>query len=448
MRNKKNKGLLAYINERIWNVRLEDRNPLAAFVFKQLRIVLIVLRNYTRDKLQLQAAGLTYYTLLSVVPVVALIFAIAKGFGFQDALEEELLETLKGHEEVAEQILVFATKMLENTQGGLLAGIGVAVLLWSVLRLLASIELSFNAIFQVVKGRSWVRKFSEYFSIMLLAPVVILLAGSITVVITTEIENIVMGVDVLQSIGPIIMFLIKLIPYTLIWLVFTFVYMVIPNTKVNFKSAFIAGIIAGTSFQLVEWGYINFQVGVSKYNAIYGSFAALPLFLIWVNISWLITLIGAEVAYANQFITEIEHEVDSEKLSWSQQHIIALVLAHQIAASFENDNPPHTAQQLSKQLGLPFGVTAKVLERMVEAHLLSEVELPGDTADGFLPSRSMENMTAADVISAMDQNRHTPLPGLEEASLIKYTHYYNGLMEQTAKAEGNILIKDLPAIKS
>lgn len=443
----KTKGLLKYINERIWDVRLQDRHPLSAFAFKQLRIVLIVLRNYTRDKLQLQAAGLTYYTLLSVVPVVALIFAIAKGFGFQEALEKQLLEGMKGHEEVAEQIMVFASKMLENTKGGLLAGIGVVVLLWSVMRLLSSIEMSFNDIWQVAKGRSWVRKFSEYFSIMLLAPVLILFAGSITVVISAEVENLIMGMDVLQSIGPLIFFLIRLIPYTIIWLVFTFLYMVMPNTKVSFRSAFIAGIIAGTSFQLLEWGYINFQVGVSKYNAIYGSFAALPLFLIWVNISWLITLVGAEVAYANQFISEIENEVDNEHLSSSQQHVIALVLCKQIADRFEEDNPPFSAQQLAELLGLPFGVTTKVLELLVEAHVLIEVELDGDKANGYLPAHSMAQMTAADVIQALDHICYTPLPSLEEDSLHKYLDYYKTMQSQQKEAGANALIKDLPGLK-
>lgn len=329
---------------------------------KQLRIVIIVSRNFTKDKLQVQAAGLTYYTLLSVVPLVAMAFAVAKGFGFQDNLEEELTGLLKGHEEVVTQVMVFATRMLDNTQGGVLAGVGVVLLLWSVMRLLMSIELSFNAIWQVAKGRSWIRKFSEYLSIMLVAPLMIILSSSITVLITSEIESLVSTLDLLKAIGPIIFFFIRLIPYVLIWLLFTFIYMVMPNTKVHFGSAFIAGMIAGTAFQFLEWGYIYFQVGVSKYNAIYGSFAALPLFLIWVNISWLITLIGAEIAYANQYVVEIKNERDGKQLSVIQLHVIAMMVCKRLSDNFERGDDPESAQMISSDLNLPFGTTARVLE--------------------------------------------------------------------------------------
>ena len=163
--------IIKMINDSIWNVRLEDINPFAAFFVKQLRIVLIVLKNYTKDNLQLQAAGLTFYTMLSVVPIVALAFAISKGFGFEKTLEEELTTALKGHEEVVEQIMTFASRMLENTKGGLLAGVGVVILLWTVMQLLSNVELSFNEIWQVGKGRTWLRKITDYFVIMLFAPI-------------------------------------------------------------------------------------------------------------------------------------------------------------------------------------------------------------------------------------------------------------------------------------
>ena len=438
--------IIKMINDSIWNVRLEDINPFAAFFVKQLRIVLIVLKNYTKDNLQLQAAGLTFYTMLSVVPIVALAFAISKGFGFEKTLEEELTTALKGHEEVVEQIMTFASRMLENTKGGLLAGVGVVILLWTVMQLLSNVELSFNEIWQVGKGRTWLRKITDYFVIMLFAPILVILAGSMTVVISGQLENLVTGYDFLQTIGPFIHFLVRMIPYTLIWLLFTFVYMIMPNTKVSFKSAFVAGIIAGTSFQLLEWVYINFQVGVSRYNAIYGSFAALPLFMIWVNTSWLITLVGAEVAYANQYVTEIKNEIDGGKLSSSQRHIIALLLLRNISVRFENGEDAPRSKDLSTSLSLPFGVTARVLELMIDARLIYEVEANDKEDSGFLPHRSIDKVYVSDVLTALDGLGYTEISMMKDAVYNLYFDRYDSLQQVMKNSSENTLVKDLPAI--
>jgi membrane protein len=438
--------IIKMINDSIWHVRLEDINPFAAFFVKQLRIVLIVLKNYTKDNLQLQAAGLTFYTMLSVVPIVALAFAISKGFGFEKSLEEELTAALKGHEEVVEQIMTFATRMLENTKGGLLAGVGVVILLWTVMQLLSNVELSFNEIWQVGKGRTWLRKITDYFVIMLFAPILVILAGSMTVVISGQLENLVTGYDFLQTLGPFIHFLVRMIPYTLIWLLFTFVYMIMPNTKVSFKSALVAGIIAGTSFQLLEWVYINFQVGVSRYNAIYGSFAALPLFMIWVNTSWLITLVGAEVAYANQYVGEIKNEIDGGKLSSSQRHIIALLLLRNISVRFENGEDAPRSKDLSTSLSLPFGVTARVLELMIDARLIYEVESNDKEDSGFLPHRSIDKVYVSDVLAALDGLGYTEISMMKDAVYNLYFDRYNSLQQVMKNSSENTLVKDLPAI--
>lgn len=439
-------GVIKMINDFIWNVRLEDRNPFSAFCIKQLRIVLIVLKNYTKDNLQLQAAGLTFYTMLSVVPIVALAFAISKGFGFEESLEEELTGALKGHEEVIEPIMTFATRMLENTKGGLLAGIGVVILLWTVMQLLSNVELSFNEIWQVGKGRTWLRKVTDYFVIMLFAPIVVILAGSITVVISGQLENLVAGYDFLQTIGPFIHFLIRMIPYTLIWLLFTFVYMVMPNTKVSFKSALVAGIIAGTSFQLLEWVYINFQVGVSRYNAIYGSFAALPLFMVWVNTSWLITLVGAEVAYANQYVSEIKNEIDGDKLSTSQRHIVALLMMRYISVTFEKGQDAPSGKELSEALALPYGVTARVLDLMIESKLIYEVGGDEKESLGYLPHRSIDKVHISDVISALDKLGFTEIPMMKNSVYNLYFDKYSDIQQMLSDSEKNILVKDMPPV--
>lgn len=437
-------GILKYFRSRIWDVRLEDRSKWSAFLFKQLRIVLIVSKNFIGNKLQVQSAGLTFYTMLSVVPLVALVFAIAKGFGIQTNLEEQLRGSLTGHEEVADQIMTFANRMLDNTQSGLLAVIGIAILLWTVMSLLSNIETAFNDIWQVPQGRSWVRKFTEYFSIMLIAPILILVSGSMQVVLTSGFENLAGVVEFLNLIGPVVFFFIKMVPYILIWLVFTFVYIVMPNTKVNFSSALIAGVIAGTSFILVQWVYINFQVGVSRYNAIYGSFAALPLFMVWANMSWLITLIGAEVAYANQNVTQIENEIDGNRLSIAQIHVLAMIICKKVASNFQLGEKPMSAKTMSVTLRIPFGVTNRVLELLVDAEILTEVQTPDNQPNTFLPIRSFENITISDLMKALDSNQHTKIPSMSSQELNEYLSIYNKTRDAMGNDSSNLKIRELP----
>lgn len=440
------KNILQFFHSKIWHVRLEDRSRWSAFLIKQLRIILIVSKHFTQNKLQVQAAGLTFYTLLSVVPVVALVFAIAKGFGMQEALESQIFSSMKGQEAAAEQIMTFATRMLENTQSGLLAVVGVAILLWSVLTLLSNIESSFNDIWQVAKGRSWIKKITDYFIIMFFAPILIIASGSMQVVLTQGFENLVAGFDVLAYIGSAVYFLLQLLPYVLIWLVFTFVYMVMPNTKVNFSSAMIAGIIAGTGFIIVQWIYIKFQVGVSRYNAIYGSFAALPLFMVWANTSWLITLVGAQVAFANQNVSEIENEIVGNKLSTTQIHVIAMMISRRIASNFSQGLSPLSAKEISGQLKIPFGITSKVLEILVEAKVLTEVDEFENKSNAYLPLKSFENITVADIMKAIDVIDYTEIPSMATKELADYFIIYDELRDASAEDLHNVKILDLPKL--
>lgn len=418
-----------------------------AFLIKQLRIILIVTREFNQNKLPLQAAGLTFYTILSVVPIVALAFAIAKGFGIEEALNQQISEMFRGQEEVIQQITLFANRMLENTKGGILAVVGIGVLLYTVIRLLSNIENSFNEIWSVAKGRSWIRKFTDYFSIMLLAPIILVMAGSITVLISTEVQNFVAGVDILSVFGPVIFFFIKLIPYTLIWIAFTIVYMIMPNTKVEFKSALIAGIISGTAFQLLEWGYIEFQVGVSRYNAIYGSFAALPLFMVWANFSWLITLVGAEIAYANQYVENIQFEIDESTMSQSEKKIVAIILAQRIFHAFDTGGEAHTARQLSFELDIPFGVTKRILDLLKEAKVLTEIDNGEKEVSCFQPARSVEKMKVSDLLTAMDQvGSGERLQLLKRDESAPYQQLLAHLNDHLKHSSEDQLVKDLPPI--
>jgi membrane protein len=303
-------AVLRFLNADIWRLEAHKLTRKQSFWLKQLRILLLTLRRFNLDKCELRASALTFYSLLSIVPVVAMAFAVAKGFGIEKMLGDQLMAKLEGQQEVAERIIGFAQSLLENTKGGAIAGVGIVVLFWTIIKVLGNIESSFNDIWGVKTPRAFGRKLADYLSVMLICPVLIILAGSITVLLTTRLASMLEQLSFLGYLANVLIALLKLLPYGVIWLVFTFIYVFMPNTKVELKSALWGGILAGTVYQLVQLAYIKFQIGVSNYGAIYGSFAALPLFLAWLQLSWLIVLLGAEASFAHQNVATYEFEQD------------------------------------------------------------------------------------------------------------------------------------------
>jgi membrane protein len=289
-----------FIND-IWHVKLEKFPRWQRWFIKILRIILLGVKDFNEKQLILRSSALTYYTLLSIVPVIAMIFGIAQGFGLENYISEQLSKAFQGQPEVRDNLLNYSHNMLKNTSGGWVAGFGFMLLIWSVVQVLGNIENALNSIWYVKTPRSWARKFTDYLSIMVVAPVFIILTGSVNIFISTEIHNLAETLSVLgNTVKQLIIISIKFVPFISTWLLFFFVYMVMPNTRVKIKAALMAGIIAGTVFQLFQWGYIEFQVGVSRSNAIYGSFASIPMFITWLYFSWTIVLIGAEIAYSIQ----------------------------------------------------------------------------------------------------------------------------------------------------
>ena len=285
--------LLNFLKIDIWNIQSRYLSGKKSFFLRQLRLVLLAARGTREDRLHLRASALTFYTLLTIVPIMAMVFAIAKGFGFEVLLENRLLKEFPGQEVVMQQVLSFAHNLLERTKGGMMAGIGVIVLFWASINVLSHIEHSLNDIWDIKKSRSIWRKFSDYPSIMVLSPALIILSGSVTVYVNTQVTTIVQRIAFLGFFSPLIFFGLKLVPFVIVWMLFALIYLLMPNTKVRLVSGLIAGFIAGGLFQVLQFTYLNFQFIIAKYNAIYGSFAALPLFLFWLQFSWLIVLFGA-----------------------------------------------------------------------------------------------------------------------------------------------------------
>lgn len=426
-----------FVEEDIWRVRKDATTRRQFWLIRTFRIFVLAIRRFLVDDCQVKASALTYYSLLSVVPVVALAFAIAKGFGFRETLEEQLQQRLVGHEEVVHWVQEFALSYLDNTKGGMIAGVGVVVLLWSVMNILGNIEKSFNDVWDVKKSRSMVRKFSDYISFVLVATVLLMLSSSFMIFITNSIEVFDLG----RISTPIITWAS---PYILIWAVFSIMFLLMPNTKVRVSSAIFGGIIAGSLFLGLQFAYITFQIGMSKYNAIYGSFAALPLFLIWMHSSWLVVLLGAELSYAHQNEKSYEYETDTQRISHDYRKLVSLLVVKNVVDAFKLQKQAPTMADLSVDLKLPIRLVSELLRKLEDAGVLIEVVYPdGEREIGFAPAFDIDQMTVSCIIQKMETSGTSDFHFEETADYRKLRAILDKFGKTQTQLDDNRLLRDL-----
>ena len=432
-----------FVKRDIWRIREEEYPPGKRILYRSLKILLLTLQGFTQDRIQLRASALTFYSLLSIVPVLALGFGIAKGFGFDKDLEGFLFEKLEGQEQVATQVVEFSRALLENVKGGLMAGIGVLVLFYTVIKILSHIESAFNDIWYIDGSRSLGRKITDYFSLMLICPLFLLMSSGLTVLITSSAKLAVERVWLLEAVSPAIFLLLKLLPFCLLWFLFTFLYIFIPNTKVHLSSGILAGILAGTSHQMFQGVYIGFQVGVSKYNAIYGSFAAIPLFFIWMQLSWLIVLLGAKVAFAYQNADTPPFENETLKVRNTDRRLLSLRIAHFLIKRFSDEKAAWASIEISRELGIPFHFITMSLEELEEAGILSRIDSDGRENPVYQPARDPSVMTIKHVMDALDQNGSDYPFDTGSETVQQLSESLNVFNELIEKSSANRLLKEI-----
>lgn len=436
-------NLIKRFNHAIWHTPLSEISRWKVFFFKQMRIIVLATRGFSNDKVQLRASALTFYSLLSVIPVAAIAFAIAKGFSLDQNLEQLISEKFQAHQEVLNWLLQNARNALQQTRGGYIAGIGMTILIWSVMSLLDHIESSFNAIWQIRSARPWYRKFTDYITIMLIAPVLIILSSSITVFISTELNDFITNAPILEFFKPIVSLLFKVIPYILSWISLTILFIVMPNAKVKIIPALISGIIAGTIIQGMQWLYIDLQFGITKLSAIYGSFAAVPLFIIWMQSSWIVVLLGAELTFANQNISRYEFEYEALNISIYQKRALVLMIMHMIIRSFSLGMKPISAEHIATSLKIPVRLARDILQDLSNVNLVSIIHENENKERLYQPALDINRLTVSYVFSRLDKK------GIEQVMVIKNKEYDKviSMLEKfdklIAKSDANILIKDL-----
>ncbi len=382
---RKLKEVKSFFYEDLWRLELDGLSRIHRHLYRHLRILHLVVKGFIDNRCLLLASALTYTTLLSLVPLLALMFSILKGLGVQNRLEPILLEKLSaGSEEVVIQIIGYIEKTNVRTLGAL----GLVGLILTAISLIGNIEMALNRIWGVQRTRSFARKFSDYLSVLLTCPILIVAALGITSSIQSA--TLVRGILQLPGVSHLVLLLAILSPYFLIWIALTFVYSYLPNTAVRFRSALLGGVIAGTLWQFAQWAYIHFQIGVAKYNAIYGAFAQLPIFLVWLYVSWVIVLFGAVISFVYQNIETYRKDVDGTAVHYSFREELGLKLLLLIGRNFYSETEPWTAEALSRELGVPVRLVNEILYQHCQAGILMPASKGGDEV--YLLAKAPESL--------------------------------------------------------
>ncbi|MDT8421069.1 MAG: YihY/virulence factor BrkB family protein [Desulfuromonadales bacterium] len=377
----------------VWDCEVEALNPFQRFWLRQLQTLSLVVRDFLADRCLLRASALTYSSLLAIVPLLALTFALLKAFGVQNLLEPFILEQLSvGSEEVVSSIVSY----INNTQVGRLGALGLVLLLLAVVSLLTNIEESFNHVWGVKGTRPLLRRFSDYLSVILVGPVLLITAMSMTTTLTSN--ALVQRLLAMDVVGRALLVLFQVTPYLFMWLAFAFLYIFLSNTKVEWRAALIGGVFGGTLWQLAQWAYVNFQIGVAKYNAIYGTMAALPIFMIWLYLSWLIVLLGLEVTYAKQNLRVSGFDLRAEEASVADQEQVGLAILLVLAESFSSGQGPLTQGQLAQHLAVPPRFCGTLLQRLQQLGLVVEACPPSSSHCRYLLGRAAETLSVSDLL--------------------------------------------------
>jgi len=414
-----------YFGGTLWDAELAVLPPLKRCFIWCLRVATVVLRGFGKDNCMLRASALTYATMLSIVPLLAFAFAILKGLGVQNRLEPILVENLAvGSEAVVTQIFEY----INNTNVARLGSVGLFVLLLTVLALLSNIEKTFNHIWHVGETRSLMRRFSDYFSVLIFGP--LLLVAAISMTATLETMSIVQELRGAEVVGDLISFSFKTLPYISMWIAFTFLLLFMPNIRVRIPAALIGGIFGGTLWQLSQLGYVGFQVGVARYNAIYGTMAALPIFMVWMYISWITVLLGAEVTYAVQNLGYIGREIRGKRARLLQCDFGALAVLAATVRRFIRGETPFNRYQIADRLALSESQVREFVDQLIGLQLLVRVENEdGDFA--YQPARSPDKMLVTAVLKELRGSFPT---GQEHEGAFDW-ELVRGLADSLAQAE-------------
>lgn len=435
--------LSRFIKIDMWRLSPEETPSVIRSFVGIIKVAYQTIRSGIERDLIGKASALTYSTALSIVPMLAIIIGIAKGFGLQMVVRKALNDAMPGQQEQLDQAFVYVENYLNQVQGGLFIGLGLGILLYTVITLIASIEDTFNDIWQAPHGRPWMRRILDYLGLFILLPLLMTTSSLITLM-TSAVRNTILGeVEIMQTLMNGAM---SLLPLGLSVLIYVCLYMFLPNVKVRFVPALISGLLAGLAYQIFQMLYINGVIWISRYNAIYGSFAILPLMLMWIQLSWTITLFGAQLCYAIQNLSSYTFGQAVDKASRRYQDFVCLLILQRMLQRFTLiGTRPYTIDEMSSECRIPLRMAGSLFSRLEETGLIAEVRYAGDEdACYYQPAVAPEELSLGFVISRLDRHgtedfridRYDRNHKIWQAILSTRGSRYEGLSPET-------LIKDL-----
>ncbi len=396
--------------------------------YRIIRTIALVVRGFTSKNLNDTAKALTYSLIFAVVPILAMIVAIAKGFGVADVIETQLNASFLGETGMVPTIMAMVQRYLETAQGGLFIGIGILILLWAVYSFFQSVETAFNRIWNVKKSRSILRQATTYIAIVVLIPVLIICSAGITIAVNSTVGEL-EGVEMLQ--------------FVIVWLLFTVMYIAVPNTKVKFISALIPGILMGTLFQLLQMLSVYLIAFLSRTSIVYGAFATIPILMTWLQYTSLLILIGAQMSYAIQNNEEFEYEKDVNTMSRRYKDFIMVYLLSVIIKRFEADEAPLTAHELAIRDNLPIRVVNQLLSRLVETGILREVYVEDKEEKTFQPALDTHKISVGMVFERIESQGSEEFLQAPSAQMQAFWEKYLRISDIAQEPVKDILVSEI-----
>ncbi len=434
------KWLPWFLTVGIWRFTGDELGRWRKLLLKSAQVIILAVRGFENDRLMVKASALVYYTLFALVPVLALLLALGRGFGVQDMLIASLQNQMTEQQMTLMPVLMnFVEKYLSRASGGVFVGVGVAMLLWSVMSAFNHVEKIFNDIWQVKKSRNYLTQFTTYFSMMLTLPILLVASSGLSMfLVSTFSDEYVFG-----FLSTWLVRLIKLLPFVINILMFTAVFMIFPNTKVRFTSALIAGVVTGIAFQAFQYLYINGQAFLSSYNAVYGAFAVIPLLLLWMQISWLIVLLGAELSYAVQNAEDYQFDADLRHLSVRYRSFMCLSIMTMIVKRMVAGKEAYTPEVMAEEYGLPGKLVKSVLNQLHDAKMVVCEEDDRTQDKHYYPAVDVSRLTVSMFMERIEAMGVETINGVEQNEY--FAPYWRRVeeMKNGMSEDGKTLLKDL-----
>lgn len=428
-----------FVRNDIWRITEHELSRTRRISYRLVKTIILAFRGFIAEKLNIRASALTYSILFAIIPLFALIIAIGKGFGVEKMIEDSLQGTFIGQSNMTPTVMGFVERYLETTQKGIFIGIGIAILFWSVMNFFMQVESAFNSIWQVKKLRSPISQFTTYFSSILIIPLLIVFSSGLSIYVSSAVSQ----TYIYQVLSPLLRLGVKFIPFFISWFVFTILYIVIPNTRVQFKNALVAGIIAGSAFQIFQILYINGQVYLSRFNVVYGSFAAIPLLLLWIQISCLIVLLGAEISYVSQNIQNFEYERDAKNISTRYKNFLTLFITHIIVKQFENQLPPLSAEKIASNYKLPIRIVNELIVKLVDVSILIEIRSENSKNKAYQPALDINQLTVNLLFTKLENHGSEMFLSNKNEMLDLFWQKMLEIEKQSEAQNAQLLVKDI-----